>query len=437
MIRNLSLASNRKSNYVKELEFLSRSSIYLLKNSSAQKLFRYVSQNLFHLTGAGISVSEYDPLTNSIIVRAIHFSGSQKNIIERILGLKVLGMTLPFDESTRKKFNSGKLSKVSGGLYELCFKRIPEPACLLIERTLHIGDIYAMAFVVEKDFIGTIALITRKDSKFRNFQLVEAFVNQCAVALKRIKTEEQLLETKHVLETEKARLIELEQKKDEFFGIASHELKTPLTTVKAYAQLLEKNLPSELDKPHSRAQRYVSRLLSEVERIEALVNDMLDVNKIVQGKLTYHQHEFELNSLIEDVIHTYTLISPKRTVIKEGKSDKKIRADENRIRQVMINLLSNADKYSQSARKILVVVRDSATEIIVGVRDFGIGIPAASQGNIFKLYYRVSERVQGFGLGLYLSSEIIKRHGGRMWFESKEGKGSTFYFSLPVMAEAG
>jgi signal transduction histidine kinase len=221
------------------------------------------------------------------------------------------------------------------------------------------------------------------------------------------------------------------QKKDEFIGVASHELKTPLTSVKAYLQLLEK---IEKEQPNL---TYVHKAQESMNRLQNLVFDLLDVSKISSGQLQLEIKEFNISELIMDCIHDMQLTTTKHTIIKEGASSNVIiSADRNRVEQVIINLLSNAIKYSPDEKEIIVTSKKSDSEIIVAVKDFGVGIPKSEHKKIFERFYRATGRefgISGFGLGLYICHEIIKRHGGRIWVESEEGKGSTFYFALPII----
>lgn len=422
---------NNKSSRINDLEFLSKSSVYLLNDEAAyEEIFTFIADKLHYLTGSIIVVSEYIAAINSTVVRAVKIDKKAETIVSKILGSKIIGLTLLFDEETRKKFKPGKLDKIKDGLYELCFYRIHRKICLLIEKALQINEIYAMAFTVEKEFMGTVVIITRKKDQVRNFELLEAFINQTAMALKRKYTEKKLLETKLKLEEEKKRLLHLEKIKDEFINIASHELKTPLTSVKAYTQLLEKNIKKT---NNNKAAIYINKLEKELSKMEKLINDMLDVSKIETGKLIFEKKKVDLNILIGETITKFQLTTKTHTFTKQGVINKSIIGDANRIQQVLDNLLNNAVKYSPDSNKIIVKLIQKSDEIIISIRDFGIGIPGGHEKKIFERYYRINEKAkQGLGLGLYIASEIIRHHRGRMWAEKARGKGTNFCFSLPL-----
>ena len=223
-----------------------------------------------------------------------------------------------------------------------------------------------------------------------------------------------------------------EKKKDEFISIASHELKTPLTSVKAFTQLLSRYFHNKEDE---KAINYLNRMENQLKRLTVLVEDLLDVSKIQAGKLIFKEDVFVFDEIIEETIAEIQPTTEKHTILKEGDANIRVFADRYRIGQVITNLLTNAIKYSPQG-KIIVKTMADQDNVTVAVQDFGIGIPKIKQAHIFQRFYRVDggehDSFPGLGLGLYISSEIMKRHHGKMWVESKEGDGSTFYFTLPI-----
>ena len=235
-----------------------------------------------------------------------------------------------------------------------------------------------------------------------------------------------------------------EEAKDEFIGIASHELKTPLTTAKAYIHLLEMSMskrsmtPMETpleEKENNKDLLYAQKAGASIDRLNNLIEELLDVSKIQSGKLPMHISSFNfdemLSSAIEEVQHT----SLNHTIIKSGKTNIPVPGDMERLKQVVINLLTNAVKYSPKADEVFVNVAQENGEIKVSVKDSGIGIRKESIEKIFERYYREEDRAvhfQGLGIGLSICIEIIQRHKGKIWAESEPGKGSTFYFTIPI-----
>ncbi|WP_353131842.1 ATP-binding protein [Pseudopedobacter sp.] len=228
---------------------------------------------------------------------------------------------------------------------------------------------------------------------------------------------------------------QIEKKKDEFLSIASHELKTPLTSIKAYVQLLERNL---VDIEETPAKTYISRVQSQLDKLQSLITDLLDISKIENGKLKLNKKLFLLDDLIDNVINTiyHTYGNLKIEIVKDGEAlGREILGDETRIEQVLINYLTNAIKYAPDTEQILVKTEIIRDFVKVSVIDFGIGILENNQKNLFDKFYRVEEtsvKFQGLGIGLYICSEIIRQHNGNVGIESKYGSGSTFYFTLPL-----
>jgi signal transduction histidine kinase/DNA-binding response OmpR family regulator len=221
------------------------------------------------------------------------------------------------------------------------------------------------------------------------------------------------------------------KKKDEFISIASHELKTPLTTIKAYAQLLERSIESE--DPN---RMYVDRALVQISKLDKLIVDLLDLSKIESGKLKFNKKPFCFETMLNNAIEMIRQTYPDYQLTRNGKADVEVYGDEMRIEQVIINYLTNAIKYSPERKDIDIVTNvQEDGRLRVEIRDYGIGIRKDHQENIFGKFYRVEEsaaRFQGLGIGLYICAEIIRRHNGEYGVESEPGQGSAFYFSIPL-----
>jgi PAS domain S-box-containing protein len=224
-----------------------------------------------------------------------------------------------------------------------------------------------------------------------------------------------------------------EKRKNNFIGMVSHELKTPITTLSAYLQLLYGEASKMDDKFCMNA---VTKAENQVYKMTAMINGFLNISRLESGKIVLNKHPFNLNELVADVI------AESQQMIKTHKINflpcKKItvNADKEKIESVIQNILSNALKYSKAGQTITVDCRKTGKWAEVSIQDEGIGIKEKDIAHIFDRYYRVeskaTESISGFGIGLYLSAEIINRHDGKVWAESKLGKGSTFYFTLPL-----
>ncbi|MEO9004295.1 MAG: hybrid sensor histidine kinase/response regulator [Ginsengibacter sp.] len=225
---------------------------------------------------------------------------------------------------------------------------------------------------------------------------------------------------------------EAERKKDEFISIASHELKTPLTSIKGYIQLLERSID---DSDIPTIKNRVSKVRSQIEKLNQLVADLLDVSNIENGKLKFNRKYFSIDALLDSVIEFMQHSNPEFKITRVGSAGKEIFGDDMRIEQVIVNFITNAIKYSPGTNEIRVTTKICDNKLYFSVKDFGIGIPAEHQKSIFGKFYRADEnsnRFQGLGIGLYISREIIIRHHGEIGVDSTEGHGSEFYFYLPL-----
>lgn len=224
----------------------------------------------------------------------------------------------------------------------------------------------------------------------------------------------------------------IEEKQDEFISIASHELKTPLTTVKAYLQILELSLDkNSTDSNHL----YAKKASESVGRLNKLIGELLDVSKIRLGKLNYTITTFNFGEMINSTVENMQLTSLTHTIIKSSNVYDEVTGDKDRLQQVVINLLTNAIKYSPGKHTVFITVEQINEDIKVSVKDNGIGMSDESLKIIFDKYHRLEEHAmhfQGLGIGLFISHEIIDRHHGKLWAESEIGNGSTFYFTIPI-----
>lgn len=226
---------------------------------------------------------------------------------------------------------------------------------------------------------------------------------------------------------------QLEKQKDDFIGIVSHELKTPLTGIKVYSQLLEKHLGKTDDK---RGSFFLSKMTNQMERLTQLMASFVNVYKIQNGKLILHKKNFKIGELIKSTVSDFQYTTKLHTIEYSSNSKLLIHADRERIAQVLVNLISNAIKYSPKAKKVIVSVSHTPRDVTISIQDFGLGIPKEEQDKIFDRFFRVrgkrEKEISGLGLGLYISYEIVTQHKGKIWVDSIEGKGSTFHFSLPL-----
>ncbi|MFD2145252.1 PAS domain-containing sensor histidine kinase [Mucilaginibacter antarcticus] len=225
---------------------------------------------------------------------------------------------------------------------------------------------------------------------------------------------------------------QLQLRKDEFISVASHELKTPITSLSASMQILQKLVKT--DPASDKVPMFVNKASNNLGKLIHLLDDLLNVTKIQQGQLSLNINRFDLVELIKDCCDHINPVNEYEFVFL-GDEELMIYADYRRIDQVMINLLGNAIKYSPSSKRIEITVMHDDDRATVCVRDFGIGINPQKLPHLFDRYYRVDafgHQFSGLGLGLYISSEIINRHNGKIGVDSTVGNGSNFWFSIPI-----
>jgi len=223
------------------------------------------------------------------------------------------------------------------------------------------------------------------------------------------------------------------ERKDEFIGIASHELKTPLTSLKGYLQLVASYQKEELP---DTVRTYINKANIAINKLQHLVNDLLDVSKIQAGRLEYKLDKIDLADLINSSVENAAHIYPAMSFQNDANKSYMINGNPERLEQVLMNLINNAVKYSPESKKIIIKATQLENIVRVSVTDFGIGLSNEQIERIFERFYRVEDKkftTGGLGMGLYISTEIINAHDGKIGVESEPGKGSTFYFDLPLI----
>lgn len=224
-----------------------------------------------------------------------------------------------------------------------------------------------------------------------------------------------------------------EQRKSDFIGMVSHELKTPLTSLTAIIQVANKKLSNSEDQFLAGA---MDKANFQVKRMANMINSFLNVSRLESAKLLIDKAPFNLDSMINEVVREMEMTVTSHHISYKGCDNMLVEADEDKISSVITNLLSNAVKYSPSGTEIGVKCEVTDDKVRISVSDKGMGLAETDSKRVFDRYFRVEDNhtrhISGFGIGLYLSAEIIRRHGGDIWVESELGKGATFYFSLPL-----
>ena len=257
--------------------------------------------------------------------------------------------------------------------------------------------------------------------------LAQVLTERAALAIENARLYTEQVEARRKVE-------DLSRLKDEFLSIASHELRTPVTSIKGYTQLA-KTLIRENDLATS--EEYLNIALDQIDRMSRLILELLDVSRIETGRLEIRREDITWSNFVCDVVHRHhTAVSDRRFELNVPSSPRNVTGDRDRLEQVLGNLLDNAVKYSPDGSEILVSVEERNDQLITAVADRGIGIPADELAQVFERFHRgrqvSSTNYGGLGLGLYITKQIVERHSGSIWVESREGTGTTFSFALPM-----
>ncbi|NCT54591.1 GHKL domain-containing protein [Candidatus Falkowbacteria bacterium] len=304
---------------------------------------------------------------------------------------------------------------------------------------------------IKKDRLSSVMIFGPKESNEsyndRDNQVLESIASQIGISLENallykkmaefnISLKKEVVKATKKLKEQNEALKQLDKAKSEFIGIASHQLRTPLTGIRWFNELLLKNKEKNLN---DKQINFLNQINESNQRMIKLVNDLLDVSHIETGrKFEVVLGKFKIAEIIQDVIqeNAFLINNKKLKINNKIPEDLVIFADRDKIRQVLLNLLSNATKYSAEGKVITISASRQKKQATICVTDQGIGIPEKQQKNIFSKFFRASnaslQNSNGTGLGLYIAREVVRAHNGELWFESKEGWGSTFCFSLSL-----
>ncbi len=271
---------------------------------------------------------------------------------------------------------------------------------------------------------------------FENFEVEKEFASigkrSLLLSGRRIETEGIYSDRILVTIEDQTERKEKDTRKDDFLSIASHELKTPLTTVKGCIQIIEIMLQ---DDNNEKVKSLLRKSVTNIEKLNRLIADLLHASKIQAGTVELQNEDFDFNEMVRDAIESIHAITQTHQIKLDSIAGLHYYGDLQRLEQVLNNLLTNAIKYSPDAEEILVRISLVSNFIKVSVTDHGVGIKQEDYKKIFERFYRgqsIQHRFPGMGIGLYVSEQIIKNHQGNLWVESEEAKGSTFSFTLPL-----
>lgn len=296
--------------------------------------------------------------------------------------------------------------------------------------SMKLASLLILPLRTRREMLGALVIAANDSTRSmtdEKLPLAEELASRAALAIDNAKLYTEQVDARRKVE-------DLSRLKDEFLSIASHELRTPVTSIKGYTQLA-KTLIREDDLPT--AEEYLDVALDQIDRMSRLILELLDVSRIETGRLEIRREPINWITFVKQLVQRHhTAVSDRRFHLSLPDGQRQVVGDRDRLEQVLGNLIENAVKYSPDGSEIFVTVEDRGDQVVTAVADRGMGIPPDELNQVFERFHRGSKvsstNYGGLGLGLYITKQIVERHGGSIWVESKEGAGSTFYFSLPA-----
>ena len=300
--------------------------------------------------------------------------------------------------------------------------------------TMQLASLLILPLRTRREILGVLVIAANDPNRRMTddkLPLAEVLAERAALAIENAKLYTEQVEARRKVE-------DLSRLKDEFLSIASHELRTPVTSIKGYTQLA-KTLIRENDLTTS--EEYLSIALDQIDRMSRLILELLDVSRIETGRLEIRREPIVWTNFVREVVQRHhTAFSDRKFRVNIPDINATVQGDRDRLEQVLGNLLENAVKYSPDGSDISVSVEARNDQVVTLVSDRGIGIPPDELSLVFERFHRgrkvSSTNYGGLGLGLYITKQIVERHGGSIWVESKEGTGTSFYFCLPAVYAA-
>jgi PAS domain S-box-containing protein len=402
-------------------------------------IYRYVARRLAQLAGeAYVVVSSYEETRGEFCVRAIEGIGQDAQAALRLLGRPPVGMTFRPTPAELRHYVSGGLTKVEGGLSAYSPGKLPTPVSEAIDSVFGPGEVYAMSFYWQGKLLGSVSILMHEDVPLRDPGLVEAFVNQAAIAIQHWRDAAELeRHREHLEELVRERTAELEAANREleaFSYSVSHDLRAPLRAIDGFTQALIEDAGTQLD---AKARADLDRVSSAAQRMAQLIDDLLDLARI--ARMPLDRKTVDLSAVTRNIAAELRQTGPDRKVeflIPDGLTAS---ADPVLVAMVLQNLLGNSWKFTSRnpTARIEFGVTDGSGERIFFVRDDGVGFDMAYAGKLFAPFERLhpEHEFPGTGIGLAIVQRIVRRHGGRVWFEAEVDRGATCWFTLEPAAE--
>lgn len=413
-----------------------------------------VIQSLYAVTLVSLNLKEVAQKLVDTIVRELNFTAVLISLIDEekktlnpvaitqsaevIKALEYIGR--PLEEISIATDDSQNLAihvinerkrQITGNLLDILTPHVVQEEADHVEQITNIKTLIIYPLLLGEKCLGVlnIALAKKQDDLSRvEKETIEQLLNVVSISLDRAQLYENL-------KIANKKLQELDKLKDEFVSLASHELRTPMAAIKGSLSTILDGYAGEVS---NEAKEFLTAAYSENDRLIRLVNNLLNISRIESGRFTFTITQFDVGNLIKEVVSNLEMSATEKKIYlkhEEAEHLPKVSADEDKVREVLINLIGNAVKFTHQGG-ITVKAAQKDASILVSVSDTGSGIAKEDQDLLFKKFSQVqgsyAKQTGGTGLGLYISKQIVEGLKGNIWLESTIGKGSTFFFSLPI-----
>lgn len=434
------LSAGEAAKYQEHLEFLANTALDFLGQTDESDIYDYIGNKLVGLIeDAIVIVNSFNVAARELQVRYI---GGGEGIVDKIvavLGRQPLEQTVILTEDTMQKMftSANKLYQFMGGLHESSDGNIPKPVASTLETLIQANETYGITFERGGELYGTATIITKGNSRLENPKVIEGFIFQCSIALYRQHMEAELRKAKKEAE-------ESDKLKSAFLANMSHEVRTPMNGIMGLAHLL-----ANPEVEGETKQEYVNLILSSGNVLISLLDDIMDVSRIEARQVVASKETFRLNELMKELhgIFSTELEMMGKKVLElsynlalEDESSL-INTDRVKLRQILVNLLSNALKFTDTGRIEFGYQLQSDQSLLFFVTDTGIGINPEKQKSIFERFVQADDSLSrhfgGSGLGLSICKGFVDLLGGKIWVDSSPNKGAKFYFTIPDVNQSG
>jgi PAS domain S-box-containing protein len=427
-------AEIKEKEYQENLLFLQNTALDFLSISTSEEIYKYICQKIQELVKESVVIfSSYEATEDCLVTQNITGIDKFINVVVEFLGNNLNYYKTYLTPEMRHEiiYHSNHLSELHGGFYKISNCQIPLLACKALERLISLNKIYGMGAVKSGTLLGVILIFTRYDNDIKDKRIIETLIYQASIALQRRRLEKELIAAKEKAE-------ESDKLKSAFLANMSHEIRTPVNGILGFSQLL-----TDGNLSRKKRNEYADIINNNISSLTTLIDDILDMAIIEEGQVKLRKQEVNIKLLLEEVYSNYLnnkfLSKGKKLSYKLTKelSDKEalVYTDPLRIKQILNNLIGNAFKFTEKGI-IEVGCRKENNNLSFFVKDTGMGISQEKKDSVFNRFIQADSSVTrkhgGSGLGLAISKGLVEILDGKIWVESELGKGSQFFFTIPL-----